>query len=307
MRRRHSIVLCAASLASTACAGFYLGPVPHPQGAAIPRAIRSEVLCLSERELDDPLLRAASATSGVEYAVWRRQVPSIDHIDGLARLDGVLRWTRDVEHTDLMAVAPGGDALLVQWNGRLTRVSAADGHTVWSTDYWATHHCGMTRALAVAPDGSALLACGYSLLRFTPGGAVAWQRWPLGNADVSALLVDSAYVAYVAADGRVAAVDGAGEVLWRADAGFNRYIPRLATRAGHDDELVFCAQQHASHTPEVNGMRFYYDIEVPLVFAMARADGRVTARARCDLNGRRCEQGAPVALGPDPDGAHRLR
>jgi hypothetical protein len=182
------------------------------------------------------------------------------------------RYRREVRAVTAMALAPDGGVVLAHTEDAVSRYSPT------GTLQWKTPHprCGAP-VVSVAYDGRVVLGCGYSILAFSPEGQFLWQKWPLGNLSVGRPLLGNDRSIIVRAGAIVAKLDSRGEVRWRVDAGFNRYVFPLGVRA--DGTLVFRTGMDELHTP--GDVHIYYPSEPQELFAITR-DGRLLARRSLD-------------------------
>jgi hypothetical protein len=196
-----------------------------------------------------------------------------------------------------MGLTPGGDVVLIT-STRLMRVSAG-GKPLWDVDFQEGHSCGYPSGLAIGFDDAIVVACGYSLLRFSGAGSFVWQKWPLGSHRLSQPWVDRQGVAITSGDGKLAAVDAAGDPLWIVELGFNRNVWPIGLSP--DQHFVFRTSMAARHSSAPNGPRVYY-VRVPPELLTVGRDGKVLERVPVDEESPQW----PAALPVSRNGAHRL-
>jgi hypothetical protein len=120
-----------------------------------------------------------------------------------------------------------------------------------------------------------VLACGYSLLRFSPTGAFEWQKWPLGDTHVRHALIARDGMIYTSAGNTLFAMGTRGDVVWKIETGWNRYIHRIGVTPSGD--FVFRTSQAEMHTR--GSVRIYYEPEPAELFVVTRA-GKIVERTK---------------------------
>jgi hypothetical protein len=200
----------------------------------------------------------------------------------------------------------GGD-VAVLGSERLLRVRA-DGTLQWNVPLSGDSPCGYPNALAVGYRNEVLVSCGYSLLRFDEKGVRKWQKWPAGNASVSAPYVDQRGHIYVSGDGTLLALAETGDPLWTFDAAKGFPHPRHIGPLGFDRHgaLLFVSRMNGLHSPtDGRGVRRYYVRKPPRLVVIDRDSGKLLREQ--DRESSLAEDPPWPASQPlAPDGAHRL-
>jgi hypothetical protein len=168
-----------------------------------------------------------------------------------------------------MGLAADGSVVLAHTEQRVSLISPV-GRVVWST---AHPRCGAP-AVAVGYAGEVVLACGYSLLKFSPDGRFLWQKWPFGNVHVSRPFLSRDGSMIVSGAGTVAWLDTDGETRRTLSAGPNRYVHLIGAQA--NGNLIFRTSMAERHSD--GPVHFYYEYEPPELFVVTR-EGATVARA----------------------------
>jgi outer membrane protein assembly factor BamB len=182
------------------------------------------------------------------------------------------RFEHNIRAATAMAIAPDGGVVLAHTEDAVSRY-APTGALLWKT---AHPRCGYPE-MSVGYDGRVVLACGYSLVAFSPDGKFQWQKWPFGNQSVGRVLLAADGTMVARSGAIVAGLDTNGEIRWRLDTGWNRYVQPLGVQ--QDGTLVFRTTIAEAHTP--GDVHVYYPYEPEELFSITRG-GRVMSQRAID-------------------------
>ena len=183
---------------------------------------------------------------------------------------GGVRFERDIRAVWDVSAAVDGGFVLTHVEDAVSRYDAR------GTPLWKTPHprCGAPET-AVGYDGRVVLGCGYSLVAFAPDGTYQWQKWPFGNQSLPRPLLQRDGTMIVRSGAAIAKLDAGGEVRWKIETGWNRYVLPIGVLL--DGNLVFRTSMAEAHSQ--GDIHFYYPSEPDELFVVTR-DGVVVSRSK---------------------------